>query len=99
MILNCKSGLSEEEYKLLVGKAKKVIATDWEELHDYDVSWKERKELLIGDGWYVYIIVEADNEEDEEDVRYIAILLLDLNRATENEEIVKIFLEGECVLG
>jgi hypothetical protein len=104
MMLVCTKGLTADEYKFLVSRAKKVIASDWEEVEMFDVSWKERNELLVGNGWYALIEInrDSDNEdyegEEEEEDECRATIAVELEHTTENEEVVKLFLKGKCTL-
>jgi len=99
-MLVCVKDLTSEEYKFLASKAKKLIASDWLDVEVFGESWKERNELLIGDGWYAIVEVDtgSNDEEDEEENEYRATIAIELKSITENEEIVKLFLKGKCTL-
>ena len=103
MNLVCVKYLTNEEYKLLAGKAKKLVASDWWDVNMLGNSWKERNELLVGDGWYAFVEVDTgDSEEDNEYRVTIAIELKDsekLLQDKEMEKLIKTFLQGKCTLG
>jgi hypothetical protein len=104
VILVCVKDLTAEEYKFLTSRAKKVIASDWEEVEMFGESWKERNELLVGDGWCALIEINTDSSgEDCEDRGECeneprATVAIELKHITENEEVVKLFLKGKCTL-
>ena len=104
MYLVCVKDLTVEEYKLLLGKAKKVIEGDWINEKMFSDSWREGTELLIGGKWYAIVdrsedinVAEAvygeeeEEEKDGEEYRAtIAIELKDLEELVKDGEMEKL---------